>query len=89
MCFMLHDFVATRISFGCSLSPLHLTCSVQASTVITAQQQLLTLLSVLEHVTCWYMYLCIIFSLHDFAYFLFIFLYKRTTAEAEGEVMSM
>ena len=24
MCFMLHDFVATRISFGCSLSPLHL-----------------------------------------------------------------
>ena len=25
MCFMvLHDFVATRISFGCSLGPLHL-----------------------------------------------------------------
>ena len=35
MCFMLHDFVATRISFGCSLSPLHFTCSVQASTVTT------------------------------------------------------
>ena len=33
--FMLHDFVATRISFGCSLSPLNFTCSVQASTVTT------------------------------------------------------
>ena len=33
MCFMLHDFVATRISFGCSLSSLHFTCSVLASTV--------------------------------------------------------
>ena len=33
MCFMLHDFVVTRISFGCSLSPLHFTYFVQASTI--------------------------------------------------------
>ena len=35
MSLMLHDFVATRISFGGSLSPLHFFCSVQASTVTT------------------------------------------------------
>ena len=35
MSFVLHDFVATRVSFGCSLSNLHFTCSVQASTVTT------------------------------------------------------
>ena len=48
MSFLLHDFVATRISFGCSLSPLHFICSVQASTMTTSLQQLLTLLSVIH-----------------------------------------
>ena len=53
--FLLYDFVATRISFGCSLSPLHFICSVQARTVATLLQQLLTLLSVI-HVIRWYLY---------------------------------
>ena len=38
MGFMLYDFVATRISFGCSLGPLHFICSVQTSTVTTSLQ---------------------------------------------------
>ena len=33
MSLLLHDFVATRISFGCSPSFLDFTCSTQASTV--------------------------------------------------------
>ena len=33
--FMLHGFVPTRVKFGCSLSPLNITSSVQASTVTT------------------------------------------------------
>ena len=32
---MLHDFVTTRISIGCSFRPLLFTCCVQASTVTT------------------------------------------------------
>ena len=54
--FLLYDFVATRISFGCSLSPLYFICSVQASTVTTSLQQLLSLLSVIHGIRC-YLYL--------------------------------
>ena len=59
--FLLYDFVATRISFGCSRSPLHFTCCVQASTVTTSLQHLLTLLSVI-FVIRWYIFYI---SLHD------------------------
>ena len=75
------DFVATRISFCCLLSPLHFTCSVQASTVTT-------LPSIAAHrdACSTLVDLPIIFSYHDFPYFWFIFVNNRTIAEAEGEV---
>ena len=47
-----HVFVATRIQFGCSFSPPHFTFSVQASTVTTLLQRLLTLLSVIHATYC-------------------------------------
>ena len=46
--FLLYDFVATQMPYGCSLSPLHFTCSVQASTVTTSLQQLLTMFFVIH-----------------------------------------
>ena len=83
--FLLYDFVATRILFGCSLSPLHFICSVQASTVTTSLQQLLTVLSVL-HV---YVGTYILYLLTGFPNCLFICVYIRATTEAEGENMAM
>ena len=62
MCFLLHDFVATRIFFGCSLSPLHFLVLSKIALLPPYLQQLLILLSVI-HVLRWY--LCI-FSQHDF-----------------------
>ena len=69
MSFMLHDISATRISFSCSLGPLHFTCSVQGtcSTVTSLIQQLVILLSVIN-VTLWY--ICMVFSLDNFTYLL-------------------
>ena len=53
---------------------VHFTCSGQATTVNILP----------KFVTCWH--LCIIFSLHDFTYFLYIFVDYSTTVEADGEV---
>ena len=61
----LYDFVPIRVSFGCSLGPLHFICSVQASTVTTSLQQLLTLLLVV-HVVRWYLYFGVRPSVHIF-----------------------
>ena len=84
--FLLYDFVATRILFGCSLSPLHFICSVQASTVTTSLQQLLTLLSVI-HVKRRYLYFTYLNMIS--LLFVYICVYIRATAEAEGVVMAM
>ena len=58
ICFDDCNVVSTRVLFGCSLSPLHFICSVQASTVTNLLQQLLTLLSVIHvtHVIRWCLY---------------------------------
>ena len=65
------------------LSPLHFTCSVQASTVTTLPS--IDARPAVRDI-CYPWYLCIIIAYHDFPYFLFIFVYNRTIAEAEGEV---
>ena len=58
--FLLYEFVATRISFGCSLSPLHF---IQASTVTT-------LPSIAAHpafrYTCYTLVPIFYISTHDF-----------------------
>ena len=81
MCFMLHDFVATLISFGCSPSPLQFPCSVHASTVAT-------LPSIVAYPA--FQYTCYMlvpmYNIFLFPYLLFICMYIRSTAEAEGEV---
>ena len=69
MSFMLDDFVATRISIGCSLSPQQFASAVHASTVTTLPSAYVTCLNLCmicaKHdcflISC--LYLCIIVSL--------------------------
>ena len=78
---MLHEFVITWLLFSWTHCPLHFICSVQASTVTTLLQQLLTLLSVTP-------VQCLVYILNTFMliFCIVLFYFKRVTSDIEVEV---